>query len=148
VTARTFFRHFADKREVLFAGSEQLEAAMVAAVADAPPDASALEALGAAIDAAAVMIGGGHAHSRQRQALLVDNPELMERELIKMARLADSLTAALAARGVPAADARLVAETGIAVFRIGFGRWVDGPAEADLGRTLRASLAQLRGLVA
>ncbi len=147
VTARTFFRHFADKREVLFAGSEQLEAAMVAAVAEAPADASALEALGAAIDAAAAMIGGSHAHSRQRQALLVDNPELMERELIKMARLADSLTAAMVARGVPAADARLVAETGIAVFRIGFGRWVDGPAKADLGRTLRASLAQLRGLV-
>src|SRR3954447_24119140 len=53
VTARTFFRHFADKREVLFAGSEALQEGMAAAVATAPADAGPLEAVAAALDSAA-----------------------------------------------------------------------------------------------
>ena len=38
LTERTFFRHFADKREVLFAGSSALQDAMAAAVVDAPKE--------------------------------------------------------------------------------------------------------------
>src|SRR3954454_3309630 len=91
VTARTFFRHFADKREVLFAGSELLEQGMVAALSDAPTGASALDAVAAALDAAADLIGGNHAFSRRRQSVITANAELHERELIKMARLADAM---------------------------------------------------------
>ena len=92
VTARTYFRHYADKREVLFAGAEQLEQRMVAALLGAPPDAAPLTAVAAALDAAAEMFGGNHAFSRRRQSVIAANPELRERELIKMARLADALT--------------------------------------------------------
>jgi len=146
VTARTFFRHYADKREVLFAGAEPLEAGMVAALADAPPDTAPLEAVGAALDAAAELIGGDHAHSRRRQSVIAAHPELHERELIKMSRMADALTRGLADRGVPPDQARLAAEAGIAVFRIGFERWVAGPSKGDLATVLRESLDQLRGL--
>jgi AcrR family transcriptional regulator len=147
VTARTYFRHYADKREVLFAGSERLEQGMVDALITAPRDAGPLASVGAALAAAAGLIGGDHAHSRQRQAVIAANPELLERELIKMARLADALTEALVRRGVAAADARVVAEAGIAVFRIGFERWVAGPRTGDLAAALREALAQLRTLV-
>jgi AcrR family transcriptional regulator len=146
VTARTFFRHFADKREVLFAGSEQLELRMVEALVGAPSDAAPLVAVAAALDAAADMLGGNHAHSRRRQSVITANAELRERELIKMARLADALTAGLSRRGVAGADARLAAEAGIAVFRIGFERWVAGRRSGDLAAILRESLAQLRAL--
>jgi AcrR family transcriptional regulator len=146
VTARTFFRHFADKREVLFAGSEQLEAAMLAALASAPADASPLEAVGAALDASAEMLGGNHVHARRRQALLGANPELQERELIKMARLASAFTGGLVARGTPAAQARLAAAAATAVFRVGFERWVAGPRSGSLEAVLREALDQLRGL--
>jgi AcrR family transcriptional regulator len=146
VTARTFFRHYADKREVLFAGSEMLEAGMVAALADAPADAAPLEAVGAGLDAAAELIGGNHAHSRRRQSVIAAHPELHERELIKMSRLADALTRGLVDRGLPADQARLASEAGIAVFRIGFERWVAGPRKGDLAAVLRDSLDQLRGL--
>jgi AcrR family transcriptional regulator len=146
VTARTFFRHFADKREVLFAGSAELERRMVAAVAEAPAGAAPLDLVGAALDAAAEMIGENHAYSRRRQAVIAANPELLERELIKMARLAEALAAALVARGVPAAEARLAAETGTVVFRVGFEQWVAGPRRGDLGATLREVGARLRGL--
>src|SRR3954462_11848455 len=70
VTARTFFRHFADKREVLFAGSERLEGGMGPARPDAPTGASALDAVAAALDAAADLIGGNHAFSRRRQSVI------------------------------------------------------------------------------
>ena len=146
VTARTFFRHFADKREVLFGGSEELQARMTAAVDAAPPEAGPLDAVAAALDAAAGMIGGDHQRSKRRQAVLMANPELRERELMKMARLGDAVTQALGGRGVAEAEARLAAEAGIAVFRIGFERWVAGPRAEDLAAVLRESLGQLRGL--
>ena len=148
VTARTFFRHFADKREVLFGGSDTLQELMAAAVATAPSDAGPLEAVAAALDSVAELLGGDHAYSKRRMAVLVANPELRERELIKMARLADTLTAALVARDVGAADARLAAEAGIAVFRTGFERWVEGPRSGDLATVLREAMGQLRGLAA
>jgi AcrR family transcriptional regulator len=148
VTARTFFRHFADKREVLFAGSEQLQERMVAALEDAPPDAGPLTAVAEAMRAAAEMLGDDHGHSRRRQAVIGANPELLERELIKMARLAQALTGGLIRRGAADAEARLAAEAGIAVFRIGFERWVAGPPARRLEDVLRESMAQLRKLTA
>jgi AcrR family transcriptional regulator len=148
VTARTFFRHFADKREVLFAGSEVLEQEMVAALAAAPADAGPLEAVAAALDAAAGLFGDDLAHSRRRQAVIAANAELRERELIKMARLADALTQGLRERGSPDAEARLAAEVGIAVFRTGYQSWVDGPDASDLAAVLHESLARVRGLTA
>ena len=146
VTARTFFRHFADKLEVLFSGSEFLQQRMVDALAAAPPDAAPLDAAAAALDAAAAMLGENHRHSARRQAVLLANTELRERELIKMARLADALTDGLVARGVPASDARLAAETGITVFRVAFDAWVNGPASVELAFLIRDSLAQLSRL--
>src|SRR3954462_8877153 len=49
LTARTFFRYFSDKREVLFNGSERLQQAMADAVGNAPPAASAVDAVAAAL---------------------------------------------------------------------------------------------------
>jgi len=148
VTARTFFRHFADKREVLFGGSEELQARMTAAVEAAPPEAGPLDAVAAALDAAAGMIGGDHQRSKRRQAVLMANPELRERELMKMARLGDTLATVLGRRGgIDDDDARLVAEAGIAAFRIGFERWVGGPRSADLAAVLEEAWGRLRGLV-
>jgi AcrR family transcriptional regulator len=146
VTARTFFRHFADKREVLFAGGALLETTMLAALAEAPPDLTALDAAATALDAAAVWVGRDHEHSQLRQSVLMANAELRERELIKMARLGDALTRGLVERNIDATEARVAAETAIAVFRVGFEQWVDGPATADLGQVLRDTLARFRAL--
>src|SRR3954452_1521203 len=53
VTARTFFRHFADKREVLFGGSEQLQELIASAAEAAPADAGPVEVVAAALAAVA-----------------------------------------------------------------------------------------------
>ena len=101
LTERTFFRHFADKREVLFGGSALLQERIVAGVAGAPPGSGALDAVASGLDAAAAMLGEFRRDlSRKRQAVIVANPELRERELAKLADYAVVVAAALRQRGV------------------------------------------------
>src|SRR3954453_16019003 len=88
LTARTFFRYFTDKREVLFAGSVSLQEHLVAALEGVPDSAPPMQAVAVALDAAAKMLGEHRDYSRQRQSVITANGELMERELIKMASLA------------------------------------------------------------
>src|SRR4051794_2126346 len=133
VTERTFFRHFADKREVLFAGSARLQELLVTAVADAPDSATPIDAVAAAIDAAGALLNGRRDAARQRGAVIAANAELRERELIKLATLAAALTTALHARGVTEPAASLSAEAGIAVFRVAVERWFTDPDASDLG---------------
>ena len=148
LTARTFFRHFADKREVLFNGAADLEAAMVAALVEAPAAASPMEAVGAALDAAAGMLGGNRDYSQQRNSVITSHAELRERELIKMASLAKALAGGLRQRGVAGPVAGFAAEAGVVVFRLGFERWVTETDEQTLGEIMRQSLEQLRAVTA
>jgi AcrR family transcriptional regulator len=148
LTARTFFRYFADKREVLFAGSASLQEALVVALEGAPDAASPMEAVAAALDEAAALLGGGREYSRRRQSVIAANAELRERELIKMASLAAALADGLRRRGVDNPDASLAAETGVVVFRVAFERWVTDPGERGLSPIMHESLDQLRALTA
>ena len=100
LTERTFFRHFADKREVLFGGAGALQELLVSAVADAPDAAAPIDAVAAALEAAGALLQERRELARQRQAVIAANPELQERELIKLASLAAALADALRRRGV------------------------------------------------
>jgi AcrR family transcriptional regulator len=148
LTERTFFRHFADKREVLFAGSTDLQDTFVEAVAGAPEPAAPIEAVGAALRESAVWFKGRRTFARARQKVISSHPALTERELIKMARLATALADALRARGVADPTASLAAEAGVAVFRVAFERWVAPRETRDLGEIIDESLAELRSLAA
>jgi AcrR family transcriptional regulator len=146
LTARTFFRHFADKREVLFAGSAALEEQMVDALDAAPATAPPMDAIAAALAAAAGLMGGRRDFSRQRQTVIMATAELRERELIKMASLATALADGLRRRGVADPEASLAAEAGIAVFRVAFERWVGDPVDRDLAEVMRETIGQLKAL--
>jgi AcrR family transcriptional regulator len=148
VTKRTFFRYFADKREVLFAGSQVLESIFVEAVAAAPADAAPLDAIAAALQTSADVFDQVRDRARKRQAILAANSELQERELIKLARLAEAGAAALRARGVEEPAASLAAEAGMAVLRVAFERWATGPEGQDLRRLLADSFAELKAVAA
>jgi AcrR family transcriptional regulator len=149
VTARTFFRHFADKREVLFAGSEQLEQLMVKALAETPAEASPLAAVAAGMLASTEFFDDTRrGYARRRAAVINATPELRERELIKMASLTTALTNALRDRGVEPAVAALAAEAGIAVFRVSFERWIAEPEGPSLDAVIRSMLETLAGLTA
>jgi AcrR family transcriptional regulator len=147
LTERTFFRHYADKREVLFAGSGRLQQLMATAVADAPDSAAPIDAVAAGLEAAAAVLQNRE-FSRQRQAIIVANPELQERELIKLASLASAIADVLRRRGVREPAASLAAEAGIAVFRIAFERWIDETNEQGFSRLIRESLDELSAVAA
>ncbi|SDJ09892.1 transcriptional regulator, TetR family [Frankineae bacterium MT45] len=146
LTARTFFRHYADKREVLFAGAGAFQANIIAALEAAESAAPAMEVVATALDAAATSLGAHHEHARQRYTVIAANAELRERELTKMATLALALADGLRRRDVPEPTASLAAETGVAVFRVAFERWVTEPGDLDLRQLLREAFAQLRSL--
>ncbi|MGH2894693.1 MAG: TetR family transcriptional regulator, partial [Solirubrobacteraceae bacterium] len=116
LTERTFFRHFADKREVLFAGSGDLQELMASAVLEAPGSAAPMDAVAAGLQAGGEVLGERRDFARQRQAVIAASAELQERELIKLASLAAALADALRRRGVTEPAASLSAEAGIAVF--------------------------------
>ena len=144
LTARTFFRYFADKREVLFGGAVALQDHLVAALDGAPDSASPMEAVALALDVAATMLGAHREYSRRRQLVIDANTELQERELIKMASLAVAWAAGLRHRGVDDPNASLAAETGVAVLRVAFARWVSEPDDSELTHVMRESLDQLK----
>jgi AcrR family transcriptional regulator len=144
LTERTFFRYFADKREVLFYGSGMLQDGLVRGIEDAPAGLAPIDAIGAALEAVAdSLFEERRDRARQRQAIVAATPELQERELIKMATLSAVLAGALRRRGVTDPGASLAAEAGIAVFRVAFQRWVGPPGDA--GDSAGQTLAQLIG---
>jgi AcrR family transcriptional regulator len=148
LTERTFFRHFADKREVLFWGAGALQELFVNAVVDAPDSASPIDAIAAALAAAGDLLQQRGDYPRQRQAIIAASAELRERELIKLATLASALTDALRQRGVGDPAASLTAEVAIAVFKIGFERWVEESNQRTLPQLLRESLEELKAVTA
>jgi AcrR family transcriptional regulator len=148
LTERTFFRHFADKREVLFWGAAMLEELVVGAVEAAPESASPIDAITAALEATGPMFEERRDSARRRQRVIDANAELRERELIKLASLASALAAALRRRGVADPAATLTAEAGIAVFRVAFARWVSESDSRDLPQHIRESLDELQAVTA
>ena len=146
LTERTFFRHFADKREVLFGGAAMLEELLVSSVAGAADSAAPIDAVVAALEAAGALLQERRAFAGQRQMVIAANAELRERELIKLASLASALADALRRRGVSDPAASLTAEAGIAVFKVAFERWLDEGNQKDLSRLIRESLDELKAV--
>ena len=150
LTERTFFRHFGDKREVLFGGSEGPLNRLASEVADASVEATPIEAAAAGLMAVGAVIQErrGREGARARQAILAQNPELQERELIKMAAWAAVVARALRGRGVADPSATLTAEVALAAFRVAFGTWVGPGNQRDLPDLIRESFDRVTELAA
>jgi|tagenome__1003787_1003787.scaffolds.fasta_scaffold20517464_1 AcrR family transcriptional regulator len=146
LTERTFFRHFADKREVLFWGQEALIELVTKRIADAADSASPIDMVRGALQAVGEMLADRHDHARRRQAVITANPRLQERELIKLASLATAMAEGLKRRGVPQPAAVLTAETAVAVFKVAFVRWLDADRDNDLSQVIGGSLDELKAL--
>jgi AcrR family transcriptional regulator len=149
LTERTFFRHFADKREVLFGGSALLEERIVAGVAAAPEGAGPLEAVGHGAAAAAAMLGEFRRDlAAKRLAVIAATPELRERELAKLADYAAAVAATLRERGVGEPQATLAADAGMTVLRVAMEQWVSGDDDRDLATLMAASMSEFRAVTA
>ena len=148
LTERTFFRHYADKREVLFGGSSALQELLVRAVTAAPEASAPIDVVVAALAAAGAQLEERRDLARQRQAIIDANPELQERELVKLATFATALAGALRERGVSEPAASLSGQAGVAVFRVAFERWVNDIGQRGLPELIRESFDELKALTA
>ena len=147
LTPRTFFNYFADKREVLFAGSEQFVEQVTAGVRSAPRSSAPLDAVLAGYESTSAFFEGRRPFARKRFALISAHPELHERELIKMMSVTAAIVEVLKARGTAPAAASLAAEAGLAVLRAGFEQWVADKKDRDLAFHLRAARRQLEAVI-
>jgi AcrR family transcriptional regulator len=145
LTERTFFRYFADKREVLFPSA--LQEFLVSRLADAYDAIAPIDAVAAALEAAGGMLEERRDYARKRHAVIAAHPGLQERELIKLASIASAMADELRRRGVADSAASLTAEAGIAAFRVAFDRWIKDN-ERDLSQLIRESLDELKTVTA
>ena len=124
VTRGTFFRYFADKREVLVAGQETLSRLLAEGISEAPAEATPLEAVAVGLERAAGAMGPtNRALGPRIKAAVAASTELQERDALKSVGLAAAMRAALIARGVPDPTAHLAAELGVLAFKRGYARW-------------------------
>lgn len=148
LTQRTFFNHFADKREVLFGLSAPFQDAVLRELAADPDPSVPLDAVVRALaGATATVFEGRHATVAHRQTIVDDNPELQERELRKLAALVDAITGALRAGGVETQTARLAAAAGVLVLQTATLRWTASTRSEPLHLLLPDALDSLRTTV-
>lgn len=147
VTERTFFRHFSDKREVLFDGEARLRALLTASLADAPGGLAPLDTLFRAFRSVLPALEANRSFTKPRYEVIAATPALQERELAKTGALADALAAALRARGVADLRAVLAARTGMAAFVHATVSWLDDPG-LSLGERLDLAFRELKALLA
>jgi AcrR family transcriptional regulator len=146
LTKRSFFNHFADKREVLFADAQAFEAGIIAHLSEAGDDLSAIDAAIFALTRGGLDLAqyGDYAHARRE--LIASSPELQERNLIKMASLTAAIATALRARHVPASTASFAAQASVTVFTAAYDEWADDTT-ADFTALMQRSLSGLRNAI-
>jgi AcrR family transcriptional regulator len=148
LTKSTFFRHFQDKREVLFGGST-LAGLLAGAIAAAPADATPLEAVTHAMDAVGreAFTPERREYIALRRTVIAAHPELREREALKGLTLTASMTEALEQRGVPELTACVAAELGALAMKIAHERW-SNTGGGSFGETARQALAEVQAAIA
>jgi len=145
LTKSTFFRHFQDKREVLFGGGTMAEL-VAGAIAAAPATAGPLEAVAHALDAVGrqAFTPARREFAARRRAVIAANPELQEREALKGLGLIASMTGALSRRGVPDLTSCVAAELGALAWKVAYERWSDPSNRDDFGEVARRALGEVR----
>ncbi|WP_236787827.1 TetR/AcrR family transcriptional regulator [Amycolatopsis sp. GM8] len=150
VAKSTFFRHFTDKREVLFAAGQDLLADRSAKViAGAPAEATTFDLLDAALRAMTTAFDQERrAWYGRRQLVITQNHELRERDLLKREALTAALVTALHQRGLASPAADLAAEIAHLALRTAYARWIDGSVDKRLDELISETLADLRAATA
>jgi AcrR family transcriptional regulator len=145
VNERTFFRHFPDKREVLFDGEADLRAELMKAVAEAPDGLLPLDILLRAFQKAGRILEENRPFSEPRRELIAATPVLRERQLAKAESFTGALAEALRRRGVASRLASLAAQVGWATFHQAVQARIDDPSQS-LDAHLSRAFDDLRAL--
>jgi AcrR family transcriptional regulator len=143
LTKRTFFHHFADKREVLFSGSEVFEELVVNEIAAQAVSLAPLSAVTAGLKAAAsTMFEPLRDGAAKRGQIIAASPELQERDMLKRGTLADTIAAALRDRGTSEQAAVIVAWSAVAMFYVAFGHWTEPANREPLAQLIDEALEE------
>ena len=145
VTERTFFRHFPDKREVLFDGGAALSEALTSAVRHAPPALGPWDTLFFAFNSVKQMFVENRSFSEPRQRVIASSPALQERAMSKTRSLIAALSSALCERGVTAQQANLAAQIGMATLSHAVAAWF-ADYSIDLGEHIVRAFHEVRDL--
>jgi AcrR family transcriptional regulator len=144
LTKSTFFRHFDDKREVLFAGQEAMAARLAETASALPEGTSTLACVEALLGALATFFPReDRATVALRAAVIAAHPELRERELLKREGLLAAFEDGLLARGADAVTARLAATVGILALEAAYARWVADDDDRGFGDLASEALGEL-----
>lgn len=145
LTKSTFFRHFQDKREVLF-GGDAMANLLAEGIAGASVDAGPLEAVAAAFDAVGrdAFTPARRIFVTRRRAVISANLELQEREALKGVGLTVAMAEALERRGVPDLTASVAAELGALTLKIAYDRWTDPTNRDEFGEVARRTLEEIQ----
>ena len=141
---RSFFRYFADKREVLFAGSAEFQQSVITGILAAAETMPAIDAVVTSLAAAGAGLTSWGEPVRLRQQVIATSAELRERELIKLADLTTAIAGALRERGSDELTASMTAHAGITVFTTAFARWTDSGPDLGFAELMHDSLNCLR----
>jgi AcrR family transcriptional regulator len=149
LTTRTFFRHFTDKREVLFADANRMPALAARLVLDAPTGLGPADVLIQGLAELASVGFEGRLHELvQRQAIVDGHDGLRERELHKMETLVEAIADAFCQRGVDELTAAVVAETSVGIVKVALRRWMESCGSEQLPDLMTRSLQTLRDVFA
>ncbi len=145
VTERTFFRHFPDKREVLFDGDTAFSESLAAAVRNAPAALGPWDTLYFAFRTVKHVFVENRLFTEPRQHVIASNPALQERATAKTRSLIGAVASALCERGLPAAQANLAAQIGMATLSHGVAAWFNN-GSIDLGEHIAKAFQEARDL--
>jgi len=149
LTTRTFFRHFADKREVLFAVEEELPALVARLAADAPASLSPMMVIAYGLETvAATRFEGQLEYLRTRRGVIQSDEGLRERELRKLSTLSDAIRRGFLNRGVDELTSTLAAQIAVTVFSVAISRWLDQDGEQPLSELVHDTLHALQSVTA
>ncbi|WP_269855249.1 TetR/AcrR family transcriptional regulator [Streptomyces sp. RPT161] len=152
LTRSTFFRHFADKREILTAGQKALSRLLAEGIDTAPADATPMMAVAAGLErASGEMTSFNRELGPLLRAAIEANEELRNREALKSIGMAAAMVDALKRRDVAEPAAQVAAEIGVLAFKRGYARWADPARDEDPGELVthtRAAFDELRAATA
>lgn len=147
LTTRTFFRHFSDKRDVLFLRDREFPQAVSDFMASVPAESGGTATVRAGLAAACRGIQGWREEIARRRSIVHSEPALHERDLLRSHYLARAIAQSLDQRGIDFEQAHTLAALAVTCFDLAMDRWLEGPSDHSLEESLTTVWNDIQGWI-